>query len=325
MFQQLSGTNAGLQPFRVTFLLCPRFSLMAFASAFEPLRVANRMAQQQLYEWSLVSADGLPVPCSGGLETIVDSSVSDAGNMDMLIVLASFDPAGSVSRKTLNWMRRMAGRGIWVSGVDTGSYVMAMAGLLNNNRATTHWEHREIFQNDFPKVKLLRDVFVMDGKRLTAAGGTACIDMMLNMIRQQHGYDLATSISDQFVYSRMRAGSDNQRMKLRDRLDISNSIVVQSVAIMEENTEDPLSTREIALRVNISLRELERQFRRWLDVTPGRYYRDLRLNMARTMLLHSTSSITDVAFHCGFASVASFSRSYKSKYGHSPSTGRSNA
>jgi len=174
-------------------------------------------------------------------------------------------------------------------------------------------------------VKLVPDVYVADGRRLTAAGGTACIDMMLNVIHQQHGYDIATRISDQFVYSRIRSGSDRQRMHLRDRLDVSNPIVVRSVEIMESNTEDPLSTREIAASVNISLRELERQFRRWLDVTPGRYYRDLRLDKARTMLLHSTSSITEVAFSCGFASVASFSRSYKAKFGHSPSAGRSNS
>ncbi len=321
MFQKLSSS----QTFRVAYLLLPRFSLMAFASAFDPLRVANRMAGKPLYAWSLVSTDGQPVACSGGLETIVDTNTSDNVEMDMLMTVASFEPAAAVSRKTLIWLRRMSSRGIWMSGVDTGSYVMAMAGLLNSNRATTHWEHREIFAHDFPKVNLQRDVFVVDGKRLTAAGGTACIDMMLNMIRQQHGYDLATAVSDQFVYSRIRSGSDQQRMHLRDRLDVSNPIVVSAVELMEKNLEEPLSTREIAANVEISLRELERLFRRWLDVTPGRYYRDLRLQRAKIMLLHSTTSVTEVALNCGFGSVASFSRSYKAKFGHAPSAGRSNS
>ena len=321
MFQQRSGQR----PFRVGFLLLPRFSLISFASAFEPLRVANRMADKQLYSWTLISEDGAPVPCSGGLETVVDCGVANAPDMDMLIIHASFRPESAVTAKGLGWIKRLAGRRTWICGVDTGSYVMAMAGLLDNHRATAHWEHREIFQHDFPRVKLVPDVYVADGRRLTAAGGTACIDMMLNMIRQQHGYEIVTRISDQFVYSRIRSGSDRQRMHLRDRLDVSNPIVVRSVEIMEANTEDPLSTREIAASVNISLRELERQFRRWLDVTPGRYYRDLRLDKARTMLLHSTSSITEVAFSCGFSSVASFSRSYKAKFGHSPSAGRSNS
>ena len=321
MFQELSGDK----PFRVSFLLLPKFSLMAFSSAFEPLRVANRMGGRELYSWSIVSADGEPVACSGGLETVADRSIDDSAIMDMLVVLASFDPEESLSRKTLTWLRRVSGRGTWLTGVDTGSHVMAKAGLLDGCRATTHWEHREIFRSRFPKVRLQRDMFVADGKRLTAAGGTACIDMMLNMIRQQHGYDLATAVSDQFIYSRMRQGSENQRMHLRDRLDVSNPIVVRSVEFMEQNTSDPLSTREIAEKVNISLRELERLFRRWLDVTPGRYYREMRLEKARVLLLHSTDSVTDIAFNCGFASVASFSRSYKAKYGHSPSSGRSNS
>ena len=321
MFQELRGSK----PFRVGYLLVPKFSLMAFASAFEPLRVANRMADREVYDWSLISADGQPVPCSGGLETVVDSAIGDDIDVDMLVILASFDPAAGVSRKTLAWMRRLAGRGVWVTGVDTGSYVMAIAGLLDGYRATTHWEHREIFSNDFPGVRLMRDMFVADGKRLTAAGGTACIDMMLNMIRQQLGYDLAAAVSDQFIHTQIRDGSDRQRMQLRDRLDVSNPIVVRAVELMEMHTEDPLSTRDIAAEVSISLRELERLFRRWLDVTPGRYYRDLRLQKARALLLHSTSSVTEVAFQCGFSSVASFSRSYKNKYGHSPSAGRSNA
>ncbi len=200
-----------------------------------------------------------------------------------------------------------------------------MAGLLDSCRATTHWEHLEIFRNDFPKVDLSQDVFVADGRRLTAAGGTACIDMMLNMIREQHGYSLATDVSDQFIYSRMRAGTDTQRMALRDRLDVSNPVVIRSVELMEKNTEDPLSTKELARKADISLRELERLFRRWLNITPGRYYRQMRLMKARTMLLHSTISVTDVAFNCGFSSVASFSRSYKSMFGHPPSAGRVNA
>ena len=311
--------------FRVSFLLLPKFSLMAFASAVEPLRVANRLSGKTLYEWSLVSADGEPVFCSGGLGTVVDSSIRSELTADMLVVVASFDPAEAASRPTLNWLRRIAGSGIWVTGVDTGSYVMAMAGLLDSRRATTHWEHREIFRNDFPGVRLSEDVFVSDGRRVTVAGGTACIDMMLNMIRDQHGYALATDVSDQFIYSRIRAGSDAQRMTLRDRLDVSNPCVVRAVEIMEGHTEDPLTTREIAARVNVSLRELERLFRRWMDVTPGRYYRQIRLAKARTMLLHSTSSVTDVAFNCGFSSVASFSRSYKANFGHAPSAGRVNA
>jgi transcriptional regulator GlxA family with amidase domain len=321
MFQRIIDDKV----FRVTFLLLPKFSLMAFASAVEPLRVANRLSAKSLYEWSLVSGDGGPVFCSGGLGTVVDDALRSDLVTEMLVVVASFDPAESVSAQTLSWLRRMAGKGIWVTGVDTGSYVMAMAGLLDSQRATTHWEHHEIFRHDFPRVKLSQDVFVADGRRLTAAGGTACIDMMLNMIRDQHGYALATQVSDQFIYSRIRAGSDTQRMTLRDRLDVSNPVVVRTVEIMEQNTEDLLSTRELARRADISLRELERLFRRWMDITPGRYYRQLRLTKARTMLLHSTSSVTDVALNCGFSSVASFSRSYKSMFGHAPSAGRMNA
>ena len=305
------------------FLLLERFSLMAFSSASEPLRVANVLSGEPLYEWHLVSVDGEPVLSSNGMTSMVHGDLGDAPRTDLVLVCASWEPQRVATRKVSAWLRRVAATGAWLGGVDTGSYVLARAGVLDGYRATIHWELLDTFRETFPDLVVTQDVFVVHGRRFSAAGGTACMDMMLHLIRSQHGHALAAAVSDQFIYSRIREASDAQRMALKDRLATSNAKILSAVTAMEEHIEDPLFTGELAERAGVSLRELERLFKHWLGTTPGTYYRRLRLERARTLLEQTDHAITDVAVSCGFGSLASFSRAYKARYGKPPSNTRS--
>ncbi|MDH3452342.1 MAG: GlxA family transcriptional regulator [Gammaproteobacteria bacterium] len=309
-------------PLRLGFLLLPRFSLMAFSSASEPLRVANLLSGKPLYRWRLISPDGDPVVSSNGMRSVVDNSITNAPAIDMLVVFASFDPQRASTRPVLRYLQRVRHNGAVLSGVDTGSYVLANAGLLDGCAATIHWEWLDAFRERFPKVRATQDLFVMHQQRWSAAGGTACIDLSLNLIDQQHGRELATAVADQFVYSRIRAASDAQRIPLRERLAIRNPRLLAAVDIMEHALEEPLSTAAVAAQVSISLRELERLFKRWLGRTPGAFYRQLRLERAHALLLGSERSVTEIAVRCGFNSLASFSRCYKKAFGRAPRDNR---
>ena len=310
------------RPTRLAYLLLPQFSLMAFSAACEPLRAANQLSGRALYDWVLVSADGTPVPSSSGLVSLVHHGVADAPKVDLAVVCASFTPRSAATTPVLAWLRRLASHGTYLAGIDTGSEVLAKAGLLDGHRATVHWEHLEAFTTDFPKVEATQDLYVTDRRRFSAAGGTACLDLMLYVIRSQHGHELATRVSDWFIYSRIRSGEEAQRMPLRDRLAAGNPRLLEAVSLMEGAIEEPLSAGELARRVGVSTRELERLFQRWLKATPSAYYRRMRLERARALLRQTDTSITEVAFACGFGSIASFSRSYRACYGHPPSAGR---
>ncbi|MEZ5593137.1 MAG: GlxA family transcriptional regulator [Gammaproteobacteria bacterium] len=305
---------------------------MAFASASEPLRVANRVSGKTLYRWYLLSEQGEPVPSSNGMVSMVQHSVASAAKtalattgiprLDMLTVIASFEPERTVTPTLLTWLKRQAGTGVLLGGVDTGPYALARAGLLNGYQATVHWEYLAAFQQQFPRVLASQAMFITDRKRFSAAGGTACLDMMLHLIRTQHGQTLAAAVADQFVYGRMRSGSDNQRLSLSQRLPPAHQAVIQAITLMEQHLEDTLSTAQLAAGVGLSLRELERLFKRWLQTTPGIYYRRLRLEQARSLLQQSGLSVTDIANQCGFSSLAGFSRAYRAQFGQAPSENR---
>ncbi len=318
--------NAALQkigtPLNVGFLLLPRFALIAFASAFDPLRVANRMYGGECYRWVSLSEDGGSVRSSGGLDAAVDAPVDAAPKLDILVVVASFDPRSAASRKVIKFIQRCALKGSVIAGVDTGSVVIAAAGLLNGYRATVHWEHLEPFSEDFPRVAVTEDLFVIDRNRWSAAGGTACIDLMLDLIAKRQGQEIAAAVSDQFIHSRMRKAGDAQRTRMEHRLPYRNGKLTAALDLMQSSLEDTLSIAEIALHCRVSVRELERLFKRWVGRSPANHYRRLRLEKARALLQGTSRSVTDIALACGFSSVAGFSRCHKQYFGISPGRNR---
>ncbi len=175
---------------RFTFLLLDRFTMMPFAAAIEPLRLANRAAGRTLFDWRLVSPGGLEARCSNGTRVTVDGGLETeaASNRDeVVIVCGGTDIAREAQRPVLAWLRRQARGGAVVGAVCTGAWVLAEAGLLDGRKATIHWENHDGFAEAFPQVDLFRSVFVHDGNRITAAGGTSSIDLVLHMIALAHG------------------------------------------------------------------------------------------------------------------------------------------
>lgn len=309
-------------PQRVGFLLLPKFSLMAFAAASEPLRVANWVSGKTLYEWWLLSEDGQPVSASNHMPCVPDYGLDQIVECDMVIVCASFEPEKAATEKSINWLRRMARNGSKLGSLDTGSIILASAGLLDGYQATIHWENLETFADLFPKTEARQDIFVVDRNRFTSAGGTSGMDMMLNLIRLQHGHELAIKVADEFIYTRIREAGHAQRPQLADRLATANKYVLQAVEIMEDHLEEVLKINQITAMIDLSQKELERLFKRWLKTTPAAYYKRLRMERAWSLLQQTNMSILEVAVSCGFSSQAHFSRNYTSWYGHAPSIDR---
>jgi transcriptional regulator GlxA family with amidase domain len=219
----------------------------------------------------------------------------------------------------LNWLRREARRGAAVGGLCTGAYTVAKAGLLDGKRATIHWENQDSFLEEFEDVRLTKSVFVVDGNRMSTAGGTASIDLMLKIIAQDHGEDIANTVADQLIYSSIRTDQDTQRLSIPTRIGVRHPKLSQVIQIMER----PISRIRSALRrwptdVGMSTRQLERLFRRYLNRSPKRYYMELRLQKARNLLMQTDMSVINVALACGFASPSHFSKCYRAHYQTTP-------
>ena len=236
----------------------------------------------------------------------------------MVGVCAGVNVRGNTDRNTLNLVRRLDRNGAVIGAICTGTYVMAAAGLLDDRRCTIHWENIDGLSEEFPELEITNDLFEVDGTRVTCSGGTASLDMMLNLIAQAHGSNLAAEVSDQFIHDRIREPTDRQRMELRSRLGVSHPKLLAVVKTMEDNLEEPLAQTDIARMTNLSTRQLERLFRKYLNTTPTRYYLNLRLARARHLLRQTSMSILSVALACGFVSASHFSKCYRECYGRTP-------
>ena len=301
-----------------TFFLAPKFSMHAFASAVDPLYCANRISGGRLYHWQVVSRDGGPIGASNGLHLAADAAMADVSECEALFVCAGLDAHEQADRNTTAWLRRVARRGGVVGGLCSGSRLLARAGLLDGHRCTIHWEDIQSLSEDFPRLEVTANLFEIDRKRITCAGGTAALDLMLHLMGLAHGAEFAGKVSDQFMHQRIRAAHDHQRMAPYERLGVREPKLLAAIGAMEANLDEPLSLGEIARGANLSVRQLERLFRQRLGCTPSRYYLDLRLHHARLLLMRGASSILAIALAAGFASASHFSRRYREHFGHSP-------
>jgi len=279
------------KPRTFVFVLLDNFSMLSFSAAVEAMRIANRMAGRTVYTWRVIGEGGTSMTCSAGISFNLDGDLDELGRDDTLIICGGIGIQAATSKRILGWLRREARKGIAIGGLCTAAFTLAKAGLLDGKRATIHWENQDSFSEEFDEVELTKSVFVVDGSRISTAGGTSAIDLMLKLIADHHGEDLANAVADQLIYS---------------------------IQMMETNIEEPISPSILARDVGMSTRQLERLFRRYLNRSPKRYYMELRLQKARNLLMQTDMSVINVALACGFASPSHFSKCYRAHYDTTP-------
>jgi AraC family transcriptional regulator, glycine betaine-responsive activator len=312
-----SATPHGASSRRFIFLLLDQFTMLSFACAIESLRLANRIAGKQVYAWKL-AGETPEVACSNGIRLTADMGLDEVTREDVVLVCGGVDIAHHSTKRVISWLRREARRGPMIGGLCTGAHTLAMAGLLDGKKATIHWENHDSFLEEFEDVTLTKSVFVVDGNRVTTAGGTSSIDLMLKFIADDHGEDLANEVADQLIYSTIRTDQDTQRLSVPTRIGVRHPKLATVIKTMERHIEDPISPATLAEDVGMSTRQLERLFRRYLDRSPKRYYMELRLQKARNLLMQTDMSVINVALACGFASPSHFSKCYRSQYKTTP-------
>ncbi len=305
-------------PEKISFLLVEELTHMAFGCAVDPLRIANLVSGEALYDWSLISENGHNVTASNGAVTQVDFGLDQMPPADWLFVLSGINVANHTKRPLMAAIRRQARKGVRIGGLCSASWILARAGLLDGMKAAIHWEYHDAFMEEFPDVNLQSSVFVADEKLVTASGGTATADLMLNLIERSHGADLATEVADQMVYNTVREASAEQRVSIQSRHGIRNTHLTHAIARMSETVEDPLSPAAIASEIGISTRQLERLFGRYLNCSPKKYQVDIRLQKARNLLLQTEMPVTEIALAAGFKSSGHFARIYRTHFGVSP-------
>lgn len=285
----------------VGFVLVPDFALMTYAAAVEPLRAANTLSGRTLYRWWHACPGDVPAAASNGLSIRPDTAIGAGGvSADWVLVCAGGNPSDFEDQALSAWLRLLARRGATIGGLSGGPYLLARAGLLDGRRCTLHWEHIPAFQERFPQVDVVRSLFEIERGRVTCSGGIAALDLMLHLIRADHGAALAAGVGDWFLHNRIREGLTPQRMALRERSGVRDPRLLRVLAAMEENLEAPLTREALAELAGLGLRQLERLFRERTGNSLHRHYLDLRLDQARRLRRETAMAALEIALATGF-------------------------
>lgn len=312
-------------PIQLALVLIPGFALMSYAAIVEPFRAANALAGREAYSWRHVSLDGAPVMASNGANFLVEQGLESAVAASIVIVFAGGDPRGISAPGLSAWLRRQDRAGKLVAGVSAGPYLLARAGLLDGYRATIHWDHRDAFLRDFPKVALEEALYVIDRRRVTCAGGMAGMDLASELIRQSFGPGapaLAAQVSDWFIHPEPRPADRPQRPGIGERYPRAGPRVLNTLAAMEANLDEPLSRIALASVCGTTIRQLERLFVREVGETIAGHYLRLRLDRAAHLLRTTGLTVTEVGLACGFSTSSHFSRTFLARFGVPPSKAR---
>lgn len=306
---------------RIGFLTLPNHSMIACANALEALRMANYVAEREIYSWRIVTPDGAPAAASNGLTLSPTRALGEAGPLDLVLVCGGIDVRHAATPAVADMLRRLARRGVALGALCTGSFVLADAGLLDFYRCAVHWENLSAIREEFPHIDFVEEAFVIDRDRLTCTGGVAPLEMMLALIESHGGRALADKVSEQFIVDRAPR-RPQQKVAARPRPLLPDPTLARAVRLMETAIEQPLGVGAVANRLGVSARQLERLFQRHLGVSPAAYQLRLRLERARELLRLSPLPVTDVGLACGFQSAAHFSTAYARHFGHPPSRER---
>lgn len=305
-------------PLRMTLLIFPGSSIMCVASAVDPVRAANRVSGEALFDWKIVSADGDAPVTTADLPVAVSGRFDAQEDTDVLIVVGGFGSREQGSAATLASIRKVARSARAVGGIEAGTWFLGRAGLLDGRSATTHWEDLEDFAAAFPEADVRPDRYVIDGPVFTTGGASPTFDLMLHLIRTRLGMAVALDVASVFIYDQARAATDAQPLVSLGRLDGYDPRLAHAIRLMEAHVDQPLTIEAIARRCGVTARTLEKIFALAVGETPGAYYLRLRLYAARRLVLDTAVPMADIAARTGFSSGASFSRAFSRMFGEAP-------
>lgn len=321
------GDQAGKTspPLRVAFVLCPNFTLMAFAGFVDILRLCGDdgdRSRQIRCQWTVLGPTIEPVRASCGVLIAPWETFRDPKGFDYIVVVGGqLDDTQAVDPRLAAYLRRAASLGVTLVGVCTGSFVLARVKLMSGRRCCVHWYHYQDFLREFEDVQpVVDEIFVDEGDRITCAGGAAVIDLAAYLVNRHNGSDLAMKGIRQVMLEWARPPKHLQMPLLNEFFEVTDPRIRQAVQYMEDNLGSPIKVAEIAAQASLSVRQFDRKFREAFGLSPGALFRKIKVQRAEWLLAHTQRSITQIAFDCGFADSSHLSRVFKQTYGAQPRT-----
>tara|TARA_R110002110_G_scaffold68424_1_gene185116 strand:- start:1795 stop:2865 length:1071 start_codon:yes stop_codon:yes gene_type:complete len=301
------------------FVVVPRFNITTLITMIETMRIANYLAPEPMFSWDIVSFDGADVAASNGMTTTVATDPDALSPADFVFVLGSWGTEHYDNRPLTAWLRKRARAGCGICGVELGCYIVARAGLLDRKPATVHWSWLSGFRESFDQVDVQECLFTIEGKIMSCSGGLAGVDLMLRLIESIHGSGFSGEIADQMLHHPIRNAASPQRSTMGRSTETMLPLVREAMTLIEKNIEEPLSVPEIARFLDVSQRQLERQFKKHVGCTVVQFGLLRRLQNARLLLISTDLSVREIATASGFNTLSHFAFSFGKFFGRRPS------
>ena len=312
-----------MKPRHFTFCLCPKFPLFCIASALEVLRHANRFSTTDIYSWSFLCENDKPIQDSNGLWIHPDSSIEQAEDSDTSFIVAGFEPNDIPVPNIRKWIKKQADRGAVVGGISNGAFQLAKANLLNGFAATTHWEDFESFCLLYPQVRSKYQRFVMDRKRITCSGGTATLDLFIEIVRLDLGSDIVLEVSRQMLMKDY-ASAQGETQLVFDASHQYSPRVQRALSLLDSGIEHGFNVNSLAQQVGISRRELLRLFQLEIGKAPSTILLQRKLERARSLILNSHLPLAVISSAAGFSSQSHLTSCYRKYFDITPASHRRN-
>ncbi len=308
----------------VGFILLEHFSLLAFTAAYDALVTANLVNQANTPDYTLRSY-GLysnQVLSDLGIEISTEGQLSDLFTQlpEVLIVCGGFRCSLHEDKRLSLLLHQAAKQGGMLGGIWNGTLSLAQAGVLENVSCSLHPDNHALLREEYPLVRLTDKSYQLEGNFLTCAGGASAMDMMLQLVKRLQGETITRAVKEIISSDRLSeqpALLSQHGMTLAEHNGLPEYLQTL-IQLMQGNIEEPLTIDELAGLASISRRKVERLFQQHLDVSPSRYYLQLRVRYARHLLLQSCISVTDIAVASGFVSSSHFSNCFKGFFGLAP-------
>jgi len=306
----------------VGFVLMPSFTLLPFSAFIDALRLAadeGDQSRQINCQWTVMGPTLAPISSSAGVTVKPWETYRSPADFDYIVVVGGLlENTLSGSEHVIDYLQQADRAHVPIIGLCTGSFVMIRAGLMDQRRCCVSWFHHTDLTDRYAHVMPIADqLFVDDGDRITCAGGAVAADLAAYIIERHLGQSWARKSLRILVMDKPRPANAPQPQKNSD-YQVNNRWVARALLLMEQNLSRPLNSDEIALRLSISKRQLERLFMSDTGDSLQKFYRKIRLRYGLWLLQNTDRLITDIGQDCGFSDTAHFSRVFRQAFGKKP-------
>ncbi len=306
----------------VCFILTPGFAFTSFALALEALSVANEFSGIH-YDYHLYSGDSSPekrhVISSNQVSVEVEGHFSQCTQCSHVVICAYKGASTYDNPDLFAKLRAFRKSGAQIAALSGASFILARAGLLNDQTCTLFRDQVPSFKELYPHIGIQENIYTVNGNIYTCAGGMTTLDMMLYIIGKDHGTALAKEVSQKFCHDSIRTSQDMQNSRRYLELRMISPCLGAAVEVMERNIEHPYSIQKVAERVGTTTRTLEHAFKTHQNMTPVNYYLKLRLDTAKKMIEETRLPLSTIAQATGFTSQSYFTKRFREHYTMSPS------